>query len=120
MFKFEEIAAKIGQKIRVEGFVVTTRLQSKMAFIVLESGASKIQAVAFGEAKEQAKALMQHAYAAIEGIVVAAKQAPGGYEIQAEMVELISPCAPWPISEESELGAKLEWPIARFRERKKR
>ncbi len=118
MFKFEEIAAKVGQKIRVEGFVVTTRLQSKMAFIVLESGPSKLQAVAFGEAKEQARSLMQHAYAAVEGLVVAAKQAPGGYEIQVEKVVLISPCAPWPISEESELGAKLEWPMARFRERK--
>ena len=38
MFKFQEIAAKVGQQVRVEGFVRATRMQSKMAFVVLESG----------------------------------------------------------------------------------
>ena len=118
MYTFEEIAAQVGQKIRVEGFVAATRIQSQIAFVVLASGASKLQVVALGEVREQAKLLMHQSYAAVEGTVVAAKQAPGGFEIQAESVELVSPAIQWPISVDSEIGAKLDWPVARFRERK--
>lgn len=118
MFKFSEIASKIGQRVRVEGFVKALRVQSKLAFAVLESGSSEIQAVCAGAVREGARELSVRCYAAVEGLVVAAPQAPGGVEIQAHWVELISPSIPWPISEESEIGAKLEWPAARFRERK--
>lgn len=118
MFTFEEIAGQAGKKIRVEGFVATTRLQSKMAFIILQSGASKVQIVASGAVREQAKALMQQGYAAVEGKVVASTQAPGGFEIQAELVELVSPTMQWPISSDSEIGTRLAWPVARFRDRK--
>ncbi|MFZ6732093.1 amino acid--tRNA ligase-related protein [Undibacterium sp. Ji42W] len=118
MFTFEDIAVQAGKKVRVEGFVATTRMQSKMAFVILQSGASKVQVVASGAAREQAKALMQQAYAAVEGSVVASAQAPGGFEIQAESVELVSPTIQWPISSDSEIGVKLAWPAARFRERK--
>lgn len=118
MFKFEEIMGKAGRSVRVEGFVKAIRVQSKMAFIVLESGASKIQVVCFGEAKQEAGRLGFQSYAAVEGQVVASAQAPGGVEIKASKIELISEAIAWPISEESELGKKLEWPVARFRERK--
>lgn len=40
MFEFSEIASKIGQPIRVEGFVKALRAQSKLAFAGLESGSS--------------------------------------------------------------------------------
>lgn len=120
MFEFQEIAAKVGQPIVVEGFVSVVRMQSKMAFVVLESGPHKVQCVAFGTAQQEAKALMQHGYARVEGAVAAVAQAPGGFEIKASKVELVSeaPAASWPIGEESEIGKKLEWPVARFRERK--
>lgn len=117
MFEFESVAAKVGQTVRIEGFVRTVRVQSKMAFVVLESGASKIQAVCFGELKEEAKLLGFQSCAAIEGEVVASAQAPGGVEIRARKVELLSKAMQWPIGAESEIGAKLEWPAARFRER---
>lgn len=61
---------------------------------------------------------MHQSYAAIEGSVVAAQQAPGGFEIQAARIELVSPSIQWPIAAESDIGARLEWPAARFRERK--
>ena len=118
MFTFEAIAAQAGKTIRVEGFVKAIRVQSHMAFVVLESGASKVQAVCFGDAKQHAGALGLQSYAAIEGEVVASTQAPGGFEIRASKVELISAAMQWPISEASDLGKKLEWPVARFRERK--
>ena len=117
MFKFEEIAAQEGQTIRVEGFVRTVRTQSKLAFVVLESGPHRVQAVCLGQAQKSAGELSSQSYAAIEGKVVAAPQAPGGFEIQTASVELISKAIPWPISPESEIGKKLEHPVARFRER---
>lgn len=118
MFSFKEITQKVGQSIRVEGFVSAVRIQGKMAFVILESGAEKIQCVGFGAVREEARALMAHGYAAVEGMVVASGQAPGGFEIQAAKVELVSASMAWPIGEGSEIGAKLEWPAARFRERK--
>ena len=118
MFSFTHIAEKVGQTIRVEGFVSAVRIQGKMAFVVLESGAEKIQCVGAGLVRDQAKALMAHGYAAVEGVVVESVQAPGGIEIQASVVELISASIPWPIAEQSEIGVKLEWPVARFRERR--
>lgn len=118
MFTCHEVAAKIGQAVCIEGFVRTVRMQSKMAFVVMESGPHRIQIVCFGSTKEQASLLGAQAYAAIEGLVVIAPQAPGGFEIQAARVELISESMQWPISESSEIGKKLEWPVARFRERK--
>lgn len=118
MFKFKEIEEKVGQIVQVEGFVTAVRMQAKMAFVVLESGPHKIQAVCFGETRQQAGELGFQSYAAIEGEVVASKQAPGGVEIKASKVELISAAMPWPIAEESEIGHKMEWPVARFRARK--
>lgn len=118
MFSFKEITKKLGQSIRVEGFVSAVRIQGKMAFVILESGAEKIQCVGFGPVREEARALMAHGYAAVEGVIVASSQAPGGFEIQAARVELVSASMAWPIAEGSEIGTKLEWPAARFRERK--
>jgi aspartyl/asparaginyl-tRNA synthetase len=120
MFEFKEIAEKVGQPITIEGFVSAVRMQSKMAFVVLESGPHKVQCVAFGAAQQEAKALMQHGYARIEGVVASVHQAPGGFEVKASKVALVSsaPAGAWPIGEESDIGKKLEWPVARFRERK--
>lgn len=118
MFEFEEIAKQVGKKVRVEGFALATRIQSKMAFVVLGSGASRLQAVCFGpELKEKAREISAQSCVAIEGEVVASAQAPSGFEIQAEALEVLSKAMPWPIGEGSEIGAKLEWPAARFRER---
>ncbi|PHV36953.1 amino acid--tRNA ligase-related protein [Janthinobacterium sp. BJB304] len=118
MFSFTQIAGKVGQTIRVEGFVSAVRIQGKMAFVVLESGAEKIQCVGSGPVREKAKVLMVHGYAAVEGEVVKSSQAPGGVEIQISLIELVSASIPWPIAEKSDIGVKLEWPVARFRERR--
>lgn len=118
MFEYQEIAAKVGQTVRVEGFVRAVRMQSKMAFVVLESGPHRVQAVCFGPAQAQAGELGFQSYAAIEGTVVASAQAPGGFEIKATLVELVSKAMQWPVAEESDIGHALEWPAARFRERK--
>ena len=118
MFTFEEVAAQAGKRIRIEGFVLAVRLQSKISFVVFGSGASRIQAVCTGLAKDQAKGLSYQSYAAIEGKVVESAQAPGGFELLADIVELISKAVQWPVAEDSEIGHKLEWPVARFRERK--
>lgn len=121
MFTFSHIAQSVGQRIRVEGFVRTVRAQSKMAFVVLYSGEHAVQAVCRGEAKEEVKSWPTHSYVALTAEVVASPQAPGGVELvvsQMEHVEMISKSTLWPISAESEIGSKLEWPVARFRERK--
>jgi aspartyl-tRNA synthetase len=118
MFTFEDIAAQAGKRIRVEGFVLAVRLQSKISFVVLGSGASRIQVVCTGLAKEQVKGLSYQSYAAVEGMVVESSQALGGVEVVAETIDLISKAMQWPVAEDSEIGHKLEWPVARFRERK--
>lgn len=121
MFTFSHISQSVGQRIRVEGFVRAVRIQSKMAFVVLYSGEHSVQAVCRGEAKEAVRPLSTHSYVALTATVVSSAQAPGGFELvvqEASDVELISKAALWPIAPESEIGAKLEWPVARFRERK--
>ena len=121
MFTFSHIAQSVGQRIRIEGFVRATRIQSKMAFVVLYSGEHCVQAVCRGDAREAIKAFSTHSYVALTADVVASAQAPGGIELvvlEASQVELISKATLWPIAPESDIGAKLEWPAARFRERK--
>ena len=121
MFTFSHIAKSVGQRIRIEGFVRTVRIQSKMAFVVLYSGEHSVQAVCRGEARKAIRLFSTHSYVALTANVVASAQAPGGIELvvlEASEVELISKAAMWPIAPESDIGAKLEWPAARFRDRK--
>lgn len=118
MFSFSRIAALAGHSVSVEGFVHTLRLQSKVAFIVLRSGSDKLQCVAGLSILAHAKALSVESYVRVLGQVVPAAQAPGGFELQLEALELISKAGVLPLEIDSALNLKLDHPVARFRQRK--
>lgn len=89
-----EIGAHAGQTARVAGWLHAVRKMGGISFVVVRDGWGIVQAVAEDEA---ALAPLTVAGAgvesiiAVEGEVVAAAQAPGGYEIQRPRVELINP-----------------------------
>lgn len=118
MFTFSSIAAQAGRVITVEGFVSTLRMQSKVAFVILRSGADKLQCVAGPSLLVQAKTLSVESYAQVTGQVVLSSQAPGGIELQLDRLELISKAGAMPLETDSARSLKLEHPVARFRERK--
>jgi nondiscriminating aspartyl-tRNA synthetase len=91
------IAAFDGKETTVAGFVQALRVQSKIIFLVLRDVQGIVQIVieasneqAFAVAKE----LSLESVVAITGLVKEAKQAPGGYEINATNVEVLSMSAP--------------------------
>jgi nondiscriminating aspartyl-tRNA synthetase len=89
-----EIGACVGQVARVAGWLHAVRKMGGISFVVVRDGWGMVQAVAEDEA---ALAPLTEAGAgvesiiAVEGEVVAAAQAPGGYEIQRPRIEVINP-----------------------------
>jgi len=94
-----------GETVRLAGWAQTVRAQSKIVFIVLRDREGVVQCVVLPEneaAFGAAKKLSDESVVAIEGAVVAAKQAPGGFEIQVKSLEVLSvaePQLPIPIVE---------------------
>lgn len=118
MFTLQTISGKIGQSITVEGFVHAVRLQSKVSFIILRSGSEYIQCVIGTQLKEKLKGLLKESYVAATGTLVSSTFTKEGVELHAQSLEIVPLLRPWPIGEKSEIGVKLEWPVARFREHK--
>ncbi len=86
-----------GKEITVAGFVQALRVQSKIIFLVLRDVHGLVQNVieiSNEEAFETAKNLSLESVVAITGLVKEAKQAPGGFEINASKVNVLSMSAP--------------------------
>lgn len=118
MFSFSTVAAQVGQATSVEGFVSALRLQSKVAFVIVRSGAHKLQCVAGASLLGLVKSLSVESYVRLSGRVVQSAQAPGGFELLLDGIDLISEAEPMPLQADSALSLKLEHPVARFREHK--
>jgi nondiscriminating aspartyl-tRNA synthetase len=89
-----ELAAQVGQRVRVSGWLNTLRRLGGITFLVIRDGWGIVQAVA---EKETDLAPLTEAEAGVEsvitveGTVTSSPQAPGGLELQSIVIEVIVP-----------------------------
>lgn len=113
-FHTKEICECAGQEVTVRGFVQTLRVQSKIVFLILRDTTGTIQNVITIEspAFETAKSLSLESVVEITGLVKEAAQAPGGVEIEAHAINVLSTALPeLPIPVVTKSGEETEAPI---------
>lgn len=88
---------EIGQTVTLAGWVHTLRAQSKIVFVIMRDREGIVQCVVFaenGDVFNLAKKLSEESVVAITGLVVASAQAPNGYEVQIQKIDVLSEAAP--------------------------
>jgi nondiscriminating aspartyl-tRNA synthetase len=91
MIRSVEVAAHVGQYVRLVGWLHNLRQLGGVTFIVLRDGWGMVQAVTENEADLVGLAgLSLETVIALEGLVVATPQAPGGLELHQPRVEVIT------------------------------
>ncbi len=88
-----ELSNFIGQNVSVCGFVNTVRNQGGIKFILLRDNTGYIQCVVLKSntnAFELAGNLFNESVIKVSGLLKEEKQAPGGFEILAEEIEVLS------------------------------
>ena len=114
-----QLKEKLDQEVTICGWVHTLRNQGKIRFMIIRDITGLIQVVV-SKGKTAAFAattgLPEESVVKITGLLKAEKQAPGGFEIQADTIEVLSMAAPeLPIQvnekgeNEAELPLRLDW-----------
>lgn len=114
-----DLAKHVGKAVTVRGWVQTVRNQGKIGFIIVRDLSGSAQAVVL-KAEETAFAALEglthESVVALTGEVVKAEQAPGGIEVKAKEIEVLSlaePELPIQVYEkgetEAELNKRLDW-----------
>ncbi|MBX3061120.1 MAG: aspartate--tRNA(Asn) ligase [Anaerolineae bacterium] len=86
-----EAAAHVGQPVRLLGWLYNLRQLGGVTFIVLRDGWGTLQAVTESQADlEPLAGLALESVIALEGVIVATPQAPGGVELHQPKVEVIT------------------------------
>lgn len=93
----------VGQTVTLKGWVYNHRSSGKIKFLLLRDGTGICQCVYFrGECDEAAfndfEKLSQESCVAVTGVVKAEPRSPGGFEIGARALEVISGAVEYPIS----------------------
>lgn len=113
-----ETKDKKGESVELFGWVQAIRDQGNIKFLIIRDISGLIQVVVTKsniEAMKVVGGLSLESVVKIIGLVKAEKQAPGGFEIGAEMLEVLSaaePELPIPVIEkagETELPKRLDW-----------
>lgn len=115
-----DIKNQLGKKITITGFVQTIRDQGNIKFLLIRDITGVVQVVVLKknkEAFEAAKKLNHESVVQIVGLAKEEKQAPDGFEVEAETIEILSladPELPIPIVEkgqqgETEQSIRLDW-----------
>jgi asparaginyl-tRNA synthetase len=99
----EDIAQHEGQAVTIRGWLHNRRSSGKIHFLQVRDGSGFIQCVmskqAVGEEVfKKADHLSQESAIVVHGTVRADSRAPGGYEIDATGIDVISEAQPYPIS----------------------
>src|SRR5580765_8980629 len=99
----EDIAKYEGQAVTLKGWLVNRRSSGKIHFLQVRDGSGFIQAVlskaAVGDdVFRQADHLAQETAIVVHGVARADKRAPGGFEIDATGLEVVSPSVDFPIT----------------------
>ena len=100
--QISQLPQRIGQKVRVRGWLYNKRSSGKLQFLLIRDGSGLLQCVLFKkevseEAWEAAAALGQEASLAIEGEIRADDRSPGGVEMGVTSVEPIGSAQDYPI-----------------------
>ncbi|RJQ11262.1 MAG: asparagine--tRNA ligase [Bacillota bacterium] len=98
-----DLGRHAGETVRLRGWVYNLRSSGKIAFVILRDGTGFTQVVitvgAVGDAVfEQVVGLSQESAVSVVGAVRQDSRAPGGFEISATEVEIISPSHDYPIA----------------------
>lgn len=99
----DKLGAFVGHQVRLTGWVYNKRSSGKIRFVLLRDGTGIIQCVflensAPNEAFELADSVSQESSVEITGVVREDKRAPGGYELTASNLKVISDAEPYPIT----------------------
>ncbi len=99
----KDIAAHLGEEVRLKGWVRNIRSSGKLLFIIFRDGSSEIQAVAFKpelgeEAFDEAKKLSLESSVILCGIPKAHQKIAGQYELAVTKVEAVQIAEEYPIS----------------------
>ena len=115
-----EVKNNIGAKVKIFGFVQTIRDQGSIKFLMIRDVTGLIQVVVTKSNPEvlaTAKTLPHESVVEITGLAKEEKQAPGGFEIEAENIAILSlsdPEIPMPViekgsQEEADQSIRLDW-----------
>lgn len=93
----------VGQTVSLQGWVYNHRSSGKIKFLLLRDGTGICQCVYFrGECDETAftefEKLAQESCVRVTGVVKAEPRSPGGYELSARQLEILSDSVDYPIS----------------------
>lgn len=113
-----ELSKKIGEKVNFNAWVQTIRDHSKRQFLVFRDLSGTVQGVAekTPELVPALKELTHESVVNIQGLIAAEKQAPEGFEVKVEKLEILSradPELPIPVLEKTEdevaMDKRLDW-----------
>jgi nondiscriminating aspartyl-tRNA synthetase len=115
-----EIKKHVGKPVVIAGFVQTIRDQGNIKFLIIRDVSGLAQVVVskkYSEAMAAAASLSLESVIEIEGLAKEEAQAPGGFEVSAEKIRVLSlaePELPIPVyekgsQEEAEQSIRLDW-----------
>ncbi len=113
----KDLQSKIGEDVVIKGFVDTLRDQNKIIFLLLRDVSGLVQNVILKDCPdfEVAKNLSEESVVEISGLVKEEKQAPGGFEIEAKTIKVLSAANPeLPIPVNVKKGGEETNPNTRF------
>ncbi len=98
-----ELSKHVGQVVELRGWVYNTRSSGKVKFLLLRDGSGFCQCVYFrGETTDSSledfEKLTQESSVMVTGLVREEKRSPGGYEISAKDLKIISIAQEYPIT----------------------
>ncbi len=102
MVEIRELSEHVGESVELSGWVETTRVHGKVAFLVLRDGTGIVQSVLvkkqLGEATwDLLGGITQESTVAITGEVRRDERAPGGFELGVEKLDVLAPAPEYPI-----------------------
>lgn len=98
-----DLKAHVGQTVELRGWVYNFRSSGKIKFLLLRDGSGICQCVCFkGECDEEAfdvfQELTQESSVKVTGVVKEEARSPGGFELSARSLKLLSKADNYPIS----------------------
>ncbi len=98
-----DLSKYVGKEIKIQGWLYNKRSSGKLHFLILRDGSGYLQCVFFKgnvseEAFELAGRLGQESSIEVSGKVKEEKRAPGGYELDASDLKVISETHDYPIT----------------------
>ncbi|GAB4445183.1 MAG: aspartate--tRNA(Asn) ligase [Anaerolineae bacterium] len=86
-----QLAGHVGQRVRLEGWLHNLRDMGEINFLLLRDRAGLAQAVLSPDDLKPLDGLKVETVLALEGVVVATPQAPGGHELHDVRIDVLAP-----------------------------